>query len=90
MTSLQKAIALVKSIDDAIKAGTKHFNRAGVELLTVSEVLCCIRDEKEVTLVQTVGEPRGTGTTNYDLPNLGGDIIKENPSLAAKAEPPNT
>jgi hypothetical protein len=87
MNTLQKALALVRSIDDAIKGGTKHLNKAGTELLTVSEVLCCIRDEKEVWRVK----PGGTKYyTNYDLANLGGDVIRENPSLAEKAESQST
>jgi hypothetical protein len=81
MTPMQKAITLVTGISEALAAGTKHFNKAGGELKTVHEVLRCIRDEGEVTLVQPMqpSRPAGTGTTDYGIRDLGGAVVAEAP-----------
>jgi hypothetical protein len=76
MTPMQKAIALVTGISEALAAGTKHYNKAGGELKTVHEVLRCIRDEKQVWLV----EPNGTEHyTDCGIPELGGVVVAETP-----------
>ena len=78
MTTLDKALALVMSIQDTISSGTGHYNKAGERLETVDAVLRCIRDEKVVTLSRD-GEL--AEETNYDLENLGASVAREMPNV---------
>jgi hypothetical protein len=54
----QNAELLISSVRAALAAGTQHFDKAGKKLMTVKEVIVCLRDEGMVMLRMPDGVER--------------------------------
>ena len=50
ITKMEKAKALLASVEAALAAGTEHYDKAGRKLETVEAVLRCLQDEGAVSL----------------------------------------